>query len=89
MIINKNKKSLLHRLSIIEGHVRKVKEMVENDKYCIDVLHQNQAVRAALKKVDELVLSNHLNTCVIDAIKKGNKKQVISEVINVFKKTSL
>jgi len=66
-----------------------VKEMVENDKYCIDVLHQNQAVRAALKKVDELVLSNHLNTCVIDAIKKGNKKQVISEVINVFKKTSL
>lgn len=81
-----NKKSIINRLKITEGHLRKVREMVEKDAYCIDVLHQSQAVEAALKEIDSLILNNHLNTCVVDAIKKGNSKEVIDEVMAVFKK---
>lgn len=84
---NKNKHTISHRLKIAEGHVRKIREMVEKDAYCIDVLHQSQAVGAALKEIDTLVLNNHLNTCVVDAIKKGKSKEVITEVMAVFKKT--
>ena len=61
--------------------------MVEKEAYCIDVLHQSQAVEAALKEIDSLILNNHLNTCVVDAIKKGKSKEVIDEVMAVFKKT--
>ncbi len=79
-------KTIINRLKIAEGHLRKVREMVEKNAYCIDVLHQSQAVEAALKEIDSLILSNHLNTCVVDAIKKGNSKEVIEEVMAVFKK---
>ena len=82
-----NKTQIIHRLKIAEGHLKKVREMVEKDAYCIDVLHQSQAVEAALKEIDSLVLSNHLNTCVVDAIKKGKSKEVIDEIMAVFKKT--
>jgi len=81
------KSSIVHRLKITEGHLRKVREMVEKDAYCIDVLHQSQAVEAALKEIDSLVLNNHLNTCVVDAIKKGKPKEVIEEVMAVFRKS--
>lgn len=82
-----NQKVIINRLKIAEGHLRKVREMVEKNAYCIDVLHQSQAVEAALKEIDSLVLNNHLNTCVVDAIKKGNSEEVIGEVMAVFKKT--
>lgn len=78
---------IVNRLKIAEGHLKKVREMVEKGAYCIDVLHQSQAVEAALKEIDSLILSNHLNTCVVDAIKKGDSKEVIGEVMAVFKKT--
>ncbi len=80
-------KTIVSRLKIVEGHLRKVREMVEKDAYCIDVLHQSQAVEAALKEIDSLVLNNHLNNCVVEAIKKGRSKEVIGEVMAVFKKT--
>lgn len=84
---NNNKLTIANRLKIAEGHLRKVREMVEKGAYCIDILHQSQAVEAALKEIDSLMLTNHLNTCVVDAIKKGNSKEVIGEVMAVFKKT--
>lgn len=88
MNIKNNKKlTIANRLKIAEGHLRKVREMVEKDAYCIDVLHQSQAVEAALKEIDSLILNNHLNTCVVDAIKKGRSKEVIDEVMAVFQKT--
>jgi DNA-binding FrmR family transcriptional regulator len=62
------KKQILHRLQIIRGHIEKVISMVEKDSYCIDIVHQSIAVQAALKKVDEVVLENHLKTCVSDSI---------------------
>ncbi len=77
---------VLHRLKIARGHLDKVIKMVEEDQYCIDVLHQSHAVQSALKQTDGLMLENHLNTCVTDSIKKGNKDQAIKEVMEVFEK---
>lgn len=78
---------IINRLKIAEGHLRKVREMVEKNAYCIDVLHQSQAVEAALKEIDTMLLNNHLKTCVVKAIKDGKSKEVIDEVMAVFKKT--
>ena len=60
--------------------------MVEKDAYCIDVVHQSIAVQAALKKADEVVLEHHLNTCVVDSIKKGETKEVVGEIMQVLQK---
>lgn len=76
-----------HRLKIAEGHLKKVVDMNQNGAYCIDVLHQLQAIRAALGKIESKVLENHLNTCVKEAFKKGNQKRAVSEVLSVFDKT--
>jgi len=62
--------------------------MVESDKYCIDVIHQSQAVQKALKQVDDLTLENHLKSCVVDAISAGRRDEAVSEVMQVFKKSS-
>ena len=83
------KKRIIHRLKIAKGHLQKVISMVENDDYCIDVLHQSQAVQRALSETDQVVLENHLMTCVSDNIKKGKEKKVIQEVMAVFRKKPL
>lgn len=80
------KEKTVHRLKIAQGHLKKVLEMFEKGEYCIDVLHQSQAVQRALKEVDILVLENHLKTCATDSIKKGNELEAIKEVIEVFRK---
>lgn len=78
---------ILHRLKITQGHIKKVIQMVENDVYCIDIIHQTQAIQKALKQIDNLTLENHLKGCVTDAIKKGKRDEAVSEVMNIFKKT--
>ncbi len=80
------KERQLHRLKIARGHLNKVISMVEADEYCIDVLHQSQAVQRSLKEVDNLILENHLLTCAADAISKGKKDEAITEVMEVFKR---
>lgn len=79
---------ILHRLKIAQGHLKKVIKMVESDDYCIDVLHQSQAIQKALRETDNLMLENHLKTCAADAIGKGRKEEAIAEVMQVFKKMS-
>lgn len=79
-------KQILHRLQIARGHLDKVIEMVKEDAYCIDIVHQSIAVQAALKKTDEVVLENHLKTCVADSIRKGNAREAIEEVMQVLEK---
>ncbi|MBI4036660.1 metal-sensing transcriptional repressor [Candidatus Daviesbacteria bacterium] len=78
---------ILHRLQIAQGHLRKVIKMVEDGEYCIDVIHQSQAVQRALEEADGLTLENHLKTCVVDHIKKGETDVSISEIMNVFKQS--
>ncbi|MDP2585587.1 MAG: metal-sensing transcriptional repressor, partial [Candidatus Levybacteria bacterium] len=60
---------ILHRLKIAQGHLKKVIQMVEEDCYCINVLHQMQAVGRAISETEGIVLENHLKTCAIDAIR--------------------
>ena len=76
---------ILHRLKITQGHLKKVIQMVEDGQYCIDVIHQSQAVQRALEEADALVLENHLKTCASDAIKKGRQKEAIAEIMNVLR----
>lgn len=80
---------ILHRLKIAQGHLKKVIQMVEEDTYCIDVMHQMQAVESGLKETGNLLLENHLKTCVSEAISKGKKDQAIAEVMEVFKRKQL
>ena len=81
------KERITHRLKISMGQLKKVMEMVENDKYCIDILHQSQAVQKALRETDHIILENHLKTCVSDAIKKGKSEQAVAEIMAVMKKS--
>ncbi|HKC04390.1 MAG TPA: metal-sensing transcriptional repressor [Patescibacteria group bacterium] len=81
-----SKSKILHRLQIARGHLDKVISMVEKDAYCIDVVHQSIAVQAALKRTDEVVLENHLKTCVSDSIKNGKSNEAIKEVMEVLRK---
>lgn len=82
-----DKDAIIARLKIAEGHLKKVREMVEKNVYCIDILHQSQAVQSAIKEVDSLILNNHLNSCVVAAIKKGKSKEVIDEIMAILKKS--
>lgn len=77
---------ITHRLKITKGQLESVMKMVEDDKYCIDVLHQMQAIESALKETGNLVLENHLKSCVADSITKGKKDEAIGEIMQVFRK---
>lgn len=79
-----NKEDVLRRLKIIEGHLKKVVSMVENDRYCIDVLQQSSAVRSALKKTQDLILSRHLKTCVLEAMKEGKEEKILAELLDIY-----
>lgn len=78
--------TVLHRLKIVRGHLTRVIHMVEEGHYCINIIHQSLAIQSALRQVDQVILKNHLQTCVADAIKKGNEKEVIDEVMKVMEK---
>ncbi len=81
------KSSCLKRLSRIEGQVRGLSRMVEEDRYCIDVVTQISAVRAALRKLEEEVLRDHVGHCVEHAIAAGNKaeqRKKVAELMDVI-----
>jgi len=80
------KANIIHRLQIAKGHLEKVISMVESDSYCIDVVHQSMAIQSALKKADEVILENHLKTCVSDSIKAGDSVEAIKELMEVLQK---
>jgi CsoR family transcriptional regulator, copper-sensing transcriptional repressor len=86
--MNQDRDGVLLRLRTVAGHVKAVERMVEEDKYCIDIIHQTQAIKRALDKVEEELLSQHLETCVATALvseEPGERKRVINEVMDVFK----
>jgi DNA-binding FrmR family transcriptional regulator len=79
-------RKIINRYKIAKGHLEKVISMLESDSYCIDVVHQSLAVQSALKKGDDEVLKNHLETCVSDSIRKGESREAIEEVMQILKK---
>ncbi|WP_062047069.1 metal-sensitive transcriptional regulator [Bacillus sp. JCM 19034] len=80
------KTQLLNRLKRIEGQVRGIQKMVEEDRYCVDILIQISAIQAAMKKVSLNLMENHTKHCVKGAIKKGEGDEVISELMEVIEK---
>ncbi|MFL7870253.1 MAG: metal-sensitive transcriptional regulator [Anaerolineales bacterium] len=77
----------IRRLKTIEGHLRGIIRMVEEDAYCIDVIRQIQAVEAALNKASAQILEGHLNSCVITAVKgddQSERERVLKEITEVF-----
>ena len=79
-----DKQDVLKRLSYIEGHIGGIRKMVEEDKYCIDILRQTLAVRKALEKLESLVLENHLHGCVAEGIRDGHEDEVIDELVQLY-----
>ena len=75
----------LKRLKFIEGHLAGVRKMVEEDKYCVDVMKQSFAVRRALEKVEDLLLQGHLHHCVVQGIRDGREEQVLAELMELYK----
>ncbi|HAN88397.1 transcriptional regulator [Erythrobacter sp. HI0019] len=83
------KKARINRLNRIAGQVRGVAQMVEDDRYCIDILHQIQAIKSALAKVETQVLKDHAACCVAEAIASGNaddQREKFEELVTLFEK---
>ena len=74
----------LKRLSYIEGHLSGIRRMLEEDKYCVDILKQTYAVRRAIEKMESILLEGHLHTCVVEGIKDGREEQVVGELTELY-----
>lgn len=78
------KKDALKRLSYIEGHLSGIRKMLEEDKYCVDVLKQTYAVRRAIEKMESILLEGHLQSCVVEGIKEGREDEVVGELTELY-----
>ena len=78
------KSKALKRLNIIEGQVKGLKQMIAQEKYCIDIITQTSAVKKALSGVEDLILENHLSTHVIHQIKHGHEGKPIKEILKIY-----
>ncbi|MDO8729076.1 MAG: metal-sensing transcriptional repressor [bacterium] len=79
------KENAKHRLAIVAGQVGGIEEMVRQEKYCVDVITQIEAVREALSSVGDLLLQNHLETHVMYQIQHGDEKKAVSEILKIYK----
>ncbi len=74
----------LHRIKILEGQLRGIRRMLEEDKYCVDILTQSLAVQKSLRSLDTLLLKNHLETCVLSSMKNKTGKKYIDELAKLY-----
>lgn len=74
----------IKRLSYIEGHLAGVKKMVDEDRYCVDILRQTYAVRRAIQKLESQLIDGHLRTCVVEGVKDGREEQILSELVELY-----
>lgn len=89
MMNEDQKAEVTKRLKRIEGQVRGIMNMINDNRYCIDILTQTKAITSAIEKVDSLILKQHLNTCVVNAMESGSKEdkdKKIDEIIQLFSK---
>lgn len=80
-----NKVRVVRRLKLLEGQVRGLQKMVEDDTYCIDVITQTSAVKQGLSGVEDILLENHLGHCVFHQMQSGETKKAREEIIKVYK----
>jgi DNA-binding FrmR family transcriptional regulator len=79
-----NKQDVLKRLNYIEGHLGGIRKMVEEDKYCVDILRQTYAVRKAIEKLESILVEGHLHGCVPEGIAAGNGEAIIEELVQLY-----
>ena len=78
------KRDVLRRLNYVDGHLQGVRRMIEEDKYCVDILKQTYAVRRAIEKLEALILENHLRGCVVSGLREGREDEVVGELIDLY-----
>ena len=83
-MLSESKTEALKRLSYIEGHLSGVRKMLEEDKYCVEVLKQTYAVRRAIEKMESILLEGHLHSCVVVGIKDGRDSEVLDELRDLY-----
>ncbi len=86
-----DKDLILKRLTIVEGHLKGVKKMVEQESYCMDVIHQIHAIQSSLNRISTMILNDHLNTCVISAVRgesPEDRERVLKEISDLFETIS-
>lgn len=84
--VHKSRKVAKDRLAKIEGHIHGIRKMVEEDRECSDILIQIAAVRSALDKVAEIVLEDHMETCLVEAVKSGKADESLAELKEALSK---
>lgn len=85
---NKTRTEAIHRLKSVAGHVNGIVRMLEEDRYCIDVIKQIQAAQTALARVSERILESHLHTCVATALQgddAAERERLLAEVVEVYR----
>ncbi|MBI4136269.1 MAG: metal-sensitive transcriptional regulator [Candidatus Vogelbacteria bacterium] len=82
---NKHQALAIRRLRIAAGQIKGLEKMIENNKYCIDILHQSLAIKEALSSFADLVLENHLATHVVQQMKTGKSKKAIREILSIYR----
>ena len=84
MGMSMEKKKVIRRLKIIEGQVRGLQKMVDNDTYCIDIITQTSAIKQGLSNIEDLLLEHHIGHCVVSQIKKGQTGKATAELLKVY-----
>ena len=82
--ISDAKRDALKRMSYIDGHLSGIRRMVEEDKYCVDILKQTFAIKRAIQKLESVLLEGHLHSCVIEGVKDGREDQVLGELLELY-----
>jgi len=80
-----DKQKLIRRLKIIEGQVRGLQEMIEKGTYCVDVITQTSAVKQGLSNIEDVLMENHLGTCVVHQMQKGQTNKATDEILKVYR----
>ena len=83
-MLSEVKQDALKRMSYIEGHLAGIRKMLDDDKYCVDVLKQTYAVRRAIEKMESLLLEGHLKSCVVEGIRSGRAEEIVEELKDLY-----
>jgi len=83
-MVDETKKDAVNRISYIEGHLAGVKKMVDEGRYCVDILKQTYAIRRAIEKLESKLLDGHLHSCVIEGVREGRSDEILDELVELY-----